>query len=104
MMGHLITHGAWVKRLINEGHVPGKNFIQVGLRGCYPEEESFDWMRQKGFRYHTMAEVERRGWDAVMEDVIKEAKDGPSIFSSPSTSIRSIQRSCPAQARPSPVA
>ena len=33
MMGHLITHGAWVKRLIDEGHVPGKNFIQVGLRG-----------------------------------------------------------------------
>ena len=47
-MGHLITHGMWVKRLINEGHVPGKNFIQVGLRGYYPDEESFDYMRQEG--------------------------------------------------------
>ncbi len=77
LMGHLITHGAWVKRLINEGHVPGKNYIQVGLRGYYPDEHSFDWMRENEFRYHTMAEVERRGWDAVMEDVIQEAKDGP---------------------------
>jgi len=76
-MGHLITHGAWVKRLIDEGHVPGKNFIQVGLRGYYPDAESFEWMRQNGFRYHTMAEIERRGWDAVMEDIIREAKDGP---------------------------
>jgi agmatinase len=77
MMGHLITHGAWVKRLILEGHVPGRNYIQVALRGYYPDEETFAWMRQEGFRYHTMAEVERRGWDAVMEDIIREAKDGP---------------------------
>ncbi|MDJ0957960.1 MAG: agmatinase family protein [Arenicellales bacterium] len=77
MMGHLITHGAWVKRLFLEGLVPGKNFIQVALRGYYPDKDSFEWMREQGFRYHPMAEVERRGWDAVMKDVIKEAKDGP---------------------------
>lgn len=76
-MGHLINHGMPVYRLIEEGLVPGKNFIQVGLRGYYPDEESFKWMREQGFRYHTMAEIERRGWDAVMEDVIKEANDGP---------------------------
>jgi len=75
--GHMINHGGWVKRLINEGHVPGKNYIQVALRGYYPDEETFKWMREKEFRYHPMAEVERRGWDAVLEDVIKEANDGP---------------------------
>lgn len=77
MFGHLISHGQPVYRLIEEGHVPGKNFIQVGLRGYYPNAESFDWMREQGFRYHTMAEVEKRGWPAVMEDIIAEAKDGP---------------------------
>ncbi len=77
ILGHLITHGAWVKRLIVEGHVPGKNYIQVGLRGYYPDQGTFEWMRKEGFRYHPMAEVERRGWDAVMEDVIREANDGP---------------------------
>jgi len=76
-LGHMITHGAWVKRLILDGHVPGKNYIQVGLRGYYPDKESFEWMRKEGFRYHPMAEIERRGWDAVMEDIIKEANDGP---------------------------
>jgi agmatinase len=75
--GHLINHGMPVYRLIEEGLVPGKNFIQVGLRGYYPDEESFEWMRKNGFRYHTMTEVEQRGWDAVMEDVIEEANDGP---------------------------
>lgn len=75
--GHLISHGQPVYRLIEEGHVPGKNFIQVGLRGYYPNAESFEWMRKQGFRYHTMAEVEKRGWSAVLEDIIREANDGP---------------------------
>jgi arginase family enzyme len=77
MFGHMISHGQPVYRLIEEGHVPGKNFIQIGLRGYYPNKESFEWMREQGFRYHTMAEVEKRGWKDVMEDIIKEAKDGP---------------------------
>ena len=77
MMGHLIGHGMPVYRLIEEGLVPGKNFIQVGLRGYYPDEAAFEWMREQGFRYHTMADIEKRGFAAVMEEVIKEAKDGP---------------------------
>lgn len=76
-MGHLINHGMPVYRLIEEGLVPGKNFIQVGLRGYYPDEAAFKWMRENGFRYHTMADVERRGWNVVMEEIIKEANDGP---------------------------
>jgi len=78
--GHLASHGSFVKRLIDEGHVPGKNWIQVGLRGYYPDADSFEWMREQGFRYHPMAEVERRGWDAVMEDVIKEASESEYLF------------------------
>lgn len=77
MFGHLISHGQPVYALIEEGHVPGRNFIQVGLRGYYPNAESFEWMREQGFRYHTMADVERRGWGPVMEDIIREANDGP---------------------------
>ena len=42
----------------------------MGLRGYYPDEKSFEWMREQGFRYHTMAEIEHRGFDAVMDDVI----------------------------------
>ncbi len=80
MLGHLAGHGMWVKRLIDEGHVPGKNFIQVGLRGYYPDASSFEWMRENQFRYHTMAEVDKRGWDAVVADVLKEANEGPEFL------------------------
>ena len=77
MFGHLIGHGQPVYRLINEGHVPGENFIQVALRGYYPDMDTFKWMREQGLRYHTMAEIELRGFAAVMEDVIREAGEGP---------------------------
>ena len=77
MGGHLISHGQPVRRLIEDGHILGKNYIQVGLRGYWPGEEGFRWMRKHEFRYHTMAEIERDGWDMVMTRVLAEANDGP---------------------------
>jgi agmatinase len=74
-LGHLISHGQPIRRLIEEGHVLGKNYIQVGLRGYWPGEAGFQWMREQGFRYHTMAEIERDGFPAVMDRVLAEAND-----------------------------
>ena len=35
-------------------------------------------MRNNGMRYHTMAEVEKRGWDAVMKRALAElVLEGP---------------------------
>jgi len=31
-----------VKRQIVEGHVPGRNHLQVGPRGYYPDAEAFE--------------------------------------------------------------
>lgn len=73
---HYITHGQPVYRLVNEGHVKGENFIQVGLRGPWPEKEGFEWMREQRMRYHPMAEVEKNGWQATMERALKEAREG----------------------------
>ena len=72
---HLINHGYPVYRLLNEGHVRGADYIQVGLRSAGLTESAFKWMREIGMRYHNMAEVEIRGWDAVIERVIAEASE-----------------------------
>src|SRR6059058_2980254 len=52
--GNLYGHGQPMRRLIEEGWVAGRNFVQVGLRGYWPDRETFDWMRDQGFRWHTM--------------------------------------------------
>lgn len=75
--GLLVSHGSPMRRLIEEGWIDGKNFVQVGLRGYWPEKETFDWMRERGFRWHTMVEIEERGAEAVIADAIAEALDGP---------------------------
>ena len=75
--GHLISHAQPVRRLVDDGHILGRNFIQVGLRGSWPGEDGFEWMRENGLRYHTMAEIDRDSWTEVMQQVLDEANDGP---------------------------
>lgn len=73
---HFLSHGAPVYRTIKEGHVLGKNYIQIGLRGPWPDAEGFEWMRNNGLRYHAMPEIEKNGWEATMERALKEAREG----------------------------
>ena len=75
--GVLAGHGTPMRRLIESGAVDGKNFVQVGLRGYWPPVDVFEWMQEHGLRYHFMTEIEERGADAVIDDAIAEALDGP---------------------------
>ena len=75
--GNLHAHGQPMRRLIEEGWVAGANFIQVGLRGYWPDRGTFGWMREQGMRWHAMTEIEERGSEAVIADAIVEALDGP---------------------------
>jgi agmatinase len=75
--GNLYGHGTPMRRLIEEGWVAGKNFVQVGLRGYWPEQETLAWMDEQGMRWHPMVEIEQRGSEAVIADAIDEALDGP---------------------------
>jgi agmatinase len=75
--GQLAGHGSPMRRLIESGAVLGKNFVQVGLRGYWPSVEVLEWMAEQGMRTHRMTEIEERGADAVVDDAIAEALDGP---------------------------
>ena len=75
--GTLIAHGSPMRRLIESGAVPAKNFVQIGLRGYWPPKEVWQWMGDQGMRWHLMAEIEDRGFDPVIEQAIQEALDGP---------------------------
>jgi agmatinase len=75
--GVLAGHGTPMRRLIESGAVKGSNFVQVGLRGYGPPPQVFAWMREQGMRWHLMREIEERGAEAVVDDAISEALDGP---------------------------
>jgi agmatinase len=78
--GVLSGHGTPMRRLIESGAVAGRNFVQVGLRGYWPPQEVLDWMGQQGMRWHLMREIEERGAEAVIDDAIAEALDGPELI------------------------
>ena len=74
--GRLVAHGNPVRRLVLEELINPEHIIQVGLRGPTSTDlETLDWAREQGVRYHMMAEVEKDGWQKVMDRVIKEARD-----------------------------
>ncbi|MFI5285715.1 MAG: agmatinase [Candidatus Dormibacteria bacterium] len=75
--GNLYSHGSPMRRLIESGAIPGRNFVQVGLRGYWPPKDVFDWMRTQGMRWHLMGELRDRGVVTVVGDAIAEALDGP---------------------------
>ena len=73
--GHLASHGTPMRKLIESGAVPGKNFVQVGLRGYWPTPDTLSWMADQQMRTHFMAEIVRDGFDAVLERAVDEALD-----------------------------
>ena len=75
MRGALAGHGTPMRRLIESGAVPGRNFVQVGLRGYWPEPPVLEWMEENQMRTHFMAEIRKDGFDAVLERALDEALD-----------------------------
>ena len=78
--GVLVSHASPMRRLLESGAISGKNFVQVGLRGYWPEREFFDWMKEKGMRWHLMAEIEEKRFEDVLTQAISEALDGPEFI------------------------
>jgi agmatinase len=78
--GNLASHATPMRRLIESGAIPGRNFVQIGLRGYWPERETFEWMRAQGMRWHLMGELLDRGVETVIDQAISEALDGPELI------------------------
>jgi agmatinase len=73
--GSLIGHGEPMRRLIESGAARGDRFLQLGLRGYWPEPETLDWMAAQGMRSYEMTEITRRGLDACLDEALQIAVD-----------------------------
>ena len=75
-LGSLVGHGTPMRRLIESGAIRGDRFLQIGLRGYWPEPETLAWMAEQGMRSFEMAEVVARGLDACLDEAMTIALDG----------------------------
>jgi len=74
-MGSLYGHGTPMRRLIESGACRGDRFLQIGLRGYWPEPETLAWMSEQGMRSFEMSEIVERGLDAVIDESLAIASD-----------------------------
>jgi agmatinase len=74
--GSLYGHGTPMRRLIESGAVRGDRFLQIGLRGYWPEPETLAWMAEQQMRSYEMGEVVARGLDACLTEAFTTATDG----------------------------
>jgi agmatinase len=74
-MGSLYGHGTPMRRLIESGACRGDRFLQIGLRGYWPEPETLAWMSEQGMRSFEMSEIVERGLDAVIDESLVIAID-----------------------------
>lgn len=73
--GSLYGHGQPMRRLIESGAARGDRFLQIGLRGYWPEPETLDWMATQGMRSYEMTEIGARGLSAVLDEAFEVALD-----------------------------
>ncbi len=73
--GSLIGHGTPMRRLIESGAARGDRFLQIGLRGYWPEPETLAWMAAQGMRSFEMSEVVDRGLEACLTEAMAIATD-----------------------------
>ena len=73
--GALVGHGTPMRRLIDSGDVRGDRFLQLGLRGYWPDDATLNWMRDQGMRSYEMTEIHHRGLNAVLDESFARLTD-----------------------------
>jgi agmatinase len=73
--GSLYGHGQPMRRLIESGALRGDRFLQIGLRGYWPEPETLSWMAEQEMRSFEMTEIAKRGLDDCLDEAFRIALD-----------------------------
>ncbi len=71
------SHGTPMFRLVEAGLVDPGRYVQIGLRGWWPEEQVFAWQRERGITSFFMHDVAREGIDSILAETFEILGSGP---------------------------
>ena len=77
VFGVELSHGTIMRRLVEEGSVDPRRYVQIGLRGYWPGEKEFAWQRERGITSLFMHEVSDLGIKEVMGRAVEAVGEGP---------------------------
>ena len=77
VFGVEVSHGTPMYRLVEQGHVDPKRYVQIGLRGYWPGPKEFSWQAEHGITSFFMHDVRELGISAVVERTLEAVGSGP---------------------------
>ncbi|MEP6893162.1 MAG: agmatinase [Gaiellaceae bacterium] len=81
VFGVEVSHGTPMYRLVRDGHVDAKRYVQIGLRGYWPGEHEFAWQAQHGITSFFMHDLRDLGIREVVRRTIEIIGSGPVFLS-----------------------
>jgi arginase family enzyme len=80
VFGVAVSHGTPMFRLVEDGFVDPKRYVQIGLRGYWPGEQEFAWQRDRGIEAWFMHDVRKLGIEEIIERAIARTGAGPAFL------------------------
>ncbi|MEQ8585102.1 MAG: agmatinase [Thalassobaculaceae bacterium] len=80
-LGSRFHHGAPFRRAAEEGVLDPKRTIQIGIRGGINDRDQWSFSHESGMRVIYMHEIPAMGLDAVIDEALRVAGDGPTYLS-----------------------
>ena len=77
VFGAEFSHGTFIRRLVDQGHLDGSRYAQIGLRGYWPGPEEFGWQAEHGITSFFMHDVRDLGIREVVARAIAAVGPGP---------------------------
>jgi agmatinase len=77
VFGVMRSHGTFMKQLVDDGHVAGARYAQIGLRGYWPGETEFGWQASHGITSLFAHDVRDLGIREVVARALDAVGDGP---------------------------
>jgi len=77
VFGVEVSHGTPMFRLVEAGKLATKRYVQIGLRGYWPGEETFRWQADNEITSFFMHDVRQAGIEEVVGRTLGIVGDGP---------------------------
>jgi agmatinase len=77
VFGAELSHGTPMRHLVDDGHVVGARYAQIGLRGYWPGEAEFAWQAEHGITSLFMHDVRDLGIREVVRRAVAAVGAGP---------------------------
>jgi agmatinase len=71
VFGVPVSHGTPMYRLVEDGLVDPKRYVQIGLRGYWPGEAEFAWQAERGITSFFMHDVRKLGIEEVVRRTLE---------------------------------